>query len=170
MLNRRTLNLSLLLYSAAGLIASSFIHFYLYFGFNLAELSPPLWTVMHVSIIGGWVGIYFLQKSGVRYLVDFSKERSPVLLTAMTVLFAFFLFYALINFFYHEEALRYGHPDIVNGQQILVLPRGQMPHLTPEEYASAKLYQARKNSGHWMLFHLVPCMMLYMNHKWAEYE
>ena len=169
--DRRTITLALLLYTTAGFVASAAVHFLLYFGFNLSEASPPLWLFMHVSVVGGWVGIYFLQRGGERFGRDISRERAPYPLVAMTVLYGVFLFYALINFFYYEEALKGGYPGVVDGRQVLVLPHGQGRRpLTPEEFARAEVYRARKNSGHWMVCHLIPCMMLYVNYKFEEFS
>ncbi len=37
-----------------------------------------------------------------------------------------------------------------------------------EEYAVAEIQQARRTSGHWMVAHLLPCMMLYVSYKFES--
>ncbi|HKS27909.1 MAG TPA: hypothetical protein VJS44_08825 [Pyrinomonadaceae bacterium] len=163
---RKSITIFFLFYTAIGFIASLIIHFLLFFGFSLYKESPSLWLIMHLSIFVGYIGLYLLRKPGRELKAeDYTKDLGRLMLV-ITILFVLLVPYTIINFFYYQSVLKHGYPDRVNGQYLLVLEHGQKPKvLTEEEFARAETYQARKTSGHWMLAHLFPLMLLYMNYK-----
>ena len=154
-----------------GLLASIIVHFSLYFGFSLYEASSILWLTMQLAIFGGWVGGIVLINSSRKFPSDLASRRAPKLLIVMVALFVFSFSYALINFHYYDSKLKEGHPDIVDGQRVLALAHGAPPQrLTYEEFRQAEIYQAGKTSGHWMICHLIPCMMFYESYKWQRFD
>src|SRR5438105_5736687 len=167
---RRSITLFVIIYTIIGLLVSLIVHFSLYFGLSLYYWSPTLWLIMQVGVFGGLVGALVL-KPGERLPKDVDDQKAPKLFWAMIILSVFFFFYTPFNFFYCEDKLKEGYPDIVDGQRMLVLYHGAPPQqLTFEQFRQAELYQARKTSGHWMLVQLLTLMMLYKSYKWGTLD
>jgi hypothetical protein len=164
---RKSINLFFLIFTMVGLLASIIVHFSLYFDFSLYEASSNLWLTMQLAIFGGWIGGILLRNSSGTFPGDLGRGRAPKLLIVLGALFVFSFSYAWINFHYCDDKLKSGYPYIVEGQRFLYVPRGNhYLTLTVEQFHEAELYQARKTSGHWMICHLIPCMVFYERYKW----
>jgi hypothetical protein len=168
---RKSITLFFLIFTMVGLLASIIVHFSLYFGFSLYEASSNLWLTMQFAIFGGWIGAIMLRNSSGTFPSDLASRRAPQLLLLMGALFVFSFAYALFNFHYCDDKLKSGYPYMVDGQRFLYVPRGgHYLKLTFEQFHEAGLYQARKTSGHWMICHLIPCMMFYERYKWERFD
>ena len=168
---RRSFFLYFLICTTTALVLCTIAHASLYLGFNFQKAFPTLWLILHLSIIVGYIPLPFMYRGHEKPNPEEYTAQVPKLLLPFFLLFALSFPYALFNFVYNNDALKEGYPETINGEQVLVLPHGQQPKkLTPEEYAQAELYQARKTSGHWMLCHFVPCMLLYEKIKWGAVE
>jgi hypothetical protein len=146
----------------ALLLVSTGVHFSLYLGFNFATAYPAVWWGLQLSIlIHVLVGAVYKRQPFFRGPSAYVKEPQALIYLTM-ILVTSTLFYAMINFAHYYWVMRYGYPDTVNGQLLLILPHGQKPvPLSPEQFSLYQLYQARKVSGHWMLCHTLPLLTYY---------
>jgi hypothetical protein len=144
------------------LLVSALAHFSSYSGFNFATAYPAVWVGLQISILMHVV-IPALYKRNPFFRGPSAYVNEPQAVNfVMAIAVALSLFYAMINFGYYYWVMRYGYPDAVGGQLLLILPHGQKPvPLSPEQCSLYQLYQARKVSGHWMLCHSLPLMTYY---------
>jgi tetratricopeptide (TPR) repeat protein len=167
---KRAISLFFLLYSIIGFVASLILHLSLYTGSDLStSLSRP-WIFMHFAIVGGWVGLLILRKFSVVPPATYGQTAESTFLQIGTILFCLFLFFELFNFMYYEErVLRERYPDIIDGQYVMAGYHGAKPRkVTEQEYRQGVIYQARKTSSHWMICHLIPCLLLYDDYRWRR--
>jgi hypothetical protein len=165
---KRSLTLFLLIYTSIGLLASLIVHFLLYFGISLYEAAPSLWLAMQFGVLVGLVGLFLLKPAN-NFPKGLGDITAPRLFVAMVFLACFFFFYTPVNFFYCQDKLKEGYPTTMDGQPVLFLYHGAPPQrLTPDQFREAKLYQARKTSGHWMIVQMLPLIALYQSYKWGK--
>jgi hypothetical protein len=165
---KRSLTLVLLIYTAIGLLASLAVHFLLYVGISLYEAAPEVWLAMQFGVFFGLIGALLLKP---RFPKSLGDMTAPKLHTAIVVLTCFFFLYTPANFFYCQVKLKEGYPTTIDGQSVLFLYHGAPPErLTAEQFRKAKLYQARKTSGHWMLVQLMALFALYQTYKWGKLD
>jgi hypothetical protein len=146
----------------ALLAISALAHFATYLGFNFSIQFPWLWLGLQLSyLIHLIIPVVYRRHPLFKGPAAYVKE--PQLPTYLMILLTcFFLFYAMINFGYYYWVMRYGYPEEVGGQLLLILPHGQKPlQLSATQFSVYEFYQARKVSGHWMLCHLLPLMGYY---------
>ena len=143
------------LLTLALLLVSAVAHFCTYATVNISRDFPWLWLALHLSILIHFA-IHWRYKRRPTFKGPAAYVEEPlVVVFLLAVLIGFALFYAMINFAYYYWVLRYGYPDQVGGQFLLILPRGETLKLSPDQFSLDELYQARKVSGHWMLCHLM---------------
>jgi len=149
-------------FTLALLIISAVTHFSSYLGFNFSTQYPDFWLALQLSILTHFaIHAFYKRRPAFKGPSAYVEEpQAPIYL--MIVLFTSALFYAMINFAYYEWILRFGYPDVVGGQFLLILPHGQKPvPLSTSQFSLYELFQARKVSGHWMLCHLAALMGYY---------
>lgn len=144
------------------LVIGAVAHFTTYLGLNFSVQFPWLWLGLQLSILIH-LAINFFYRRRPLFKGTAAYVKEPQLPTYLMILLTcFFLFYAMINFGYYYWVMRYGYPEEMGGQLLLLLPHGQKPlQLSPAQFSLYELYQARKVSGHWMLCHLLPLMGYY---------
>lgn len=137
------------------------VHISLYLDFNFPHQFPSTWLALNLAIFFGYIPLLFPYKPVFTGTAAYVKETFLVpyivlISTVPALLLAFF------SYFYWDEALRHGYPELIDGQYYLHFPRGDhLLRITGEEFSKYQLYQARKVSGHWMLCHVLPMMYLY---------
>jgi hypothetical protein len=139
-------------------------HVSLFLNFNYPAHFPHLWLALHLSILTPFV-IHAVYKHKPTFKGPAAYVEEPAFITYVaTILIASLLFYAIFNFFYYGVFMHFGYPKIVDGEFVLWDHRNfVIKKLSAEEFPRYELYQARKVSGHWMLFHVLP---LYGYYDW----
>ena len=144
------------------LIVCLVVHASLYLNLNFPAHFPRLWMALHLSILTPLV-IHAVYKHKPAFTGPAAYVQESALVNYVAVIFiCSALLYALFNYAYYESLLRFGYPKIVNGDMVLWDPRNFIiKKLSAPEFYQHELYQARKVSGHWMLFHALPLMGYY---------
>lgn len=144
------------------LIVCLVAHASLYLNFNFPAHFPYLWIALHLSILTPFViHAVYKHKPAFKGPAAYVKE-STIVNYIVIILISSSLFYALFNFGYYEWVMQFGYPKIVNGEFVLWDHREfVIKKLSATEFYQHELYQARKVSGHWMLFHALPLMGYY---------
>lgn len=155
---RSRLNFFFLIYSVVALVVTFVVHAALYFGFNLRVWAPTVWTGIQLSILLTAIGVVFCYRRATAVTPEMYSEESRVLLW-LTIMFAVFLPYAGINYFYHDYLLHYGHLDFVGGHYVIINKGQLVKVILPEDVPRYQLYEARQNSGHWMICNVVLCIL-----------
>lgn len=166
---KRSLTLLLMIYTGICFVVSLAVHASLYFGFNMREALPYAWLLLQLSVLGSLAAIAVAYRSTVNLKPEHYTEHSRVLLI-WTVLFVFFLPYALFNFFYTSSLLQEGYLDVVGGEHVIVTRGRRLITLSAAQLPAYQLYEARKYSGHWMICHLFAFMLLFVDFKWSDKE
>lgn len=149
------------------LCVSTLVHALTYVGYDPRDVSLTLWWVLQLSsafvFIPGVIVVYFRAQEK-----DF--ERAPSIERAILGwAFFFFMLYALFNFAFTSIVLNDdGSPEVVNGQLTLVRHGAVIKILTREQFTSHQIYEARSNSGHWMVFYLIAIVALRWKMRQSE--
>jgi len=163
---KRSITLLCLLYSAISIAVAFLAHASLYFGFNLKHSAPTLWLLLHLSVAVSGLACIFSYRSPPDFRAEIFNEHSTALL-CLTALFIIFLPYALFNFFYTSSLLHEGYLGVVDGKHVILLRSEPIMTLGVDELPRYELYEARKYSGHWMICHVLACVMSFVNFKWG---
>jgi len=139
-------------------------HASLYFNFNFPAHFPRPWLALHLSIITPFlIRVAYKHKPTFTGPAAYVDEPAIVSYVAVVLIISSLL-YAMFNFAYYEWIMDGGYPKIVGGDFVLCGPKDfVIRKLTAPEFNQYELYQARKVSGHWMIFHALP---LYQYYDW----
>lgn len=135
------------------------LHVSTYLGVDPRELSQVLWFGLQLSSALAFIpALIFFNRRGPAY--------APVPKTAyekaLAVGFFISLVYAFGNFFYASMVLNEGaSPLIIDGQYVLLRHGAVIKVLGRGEFIKHQIYEARGNSGHWMVLYDAALVAMY---------
>lgn len=137
--------------AAVSLAVGLVLHASTYFGADPRESSRGLWYGLQLSSAVAFIpALLFFNRRGPAD-AHAPKTRYE---KALAVGFLIFLVYAFCNFFYAGAVLNEGaSPVVVDGQYVLLRHGAVIRVLGRGEFVKHRVYEARQNSGHWMLLY-----------------
>ena len=133
-------------------VVALIVHSLPYFGYDPRNISLKLWYGLQLSsafaLIPGILSLGFDRGREPNQIQNLNRLEK----VAQACLAVFFC-YAFFNWLIIEQFVTHGStPKIVNGQYVLT-SHGHATVISRELYIKQRLYEARAESGHWMLFY-----------------
>jgi hypothetical protein len=142
-----------------ALVLGLTLHASTYFGVDPRELSQTLWYGLQLSSALAFIpALLFLNRGGP---ADISRPKTAYQ-KALAIGFLIFFVYAFFNFFYTSLVLNEGaSPAIINDQYVLLRHGAVVRILGRGEFIKHEMYEARENSGHWMVLYDIALAAIY---------
>ena len=146
------------IFALIGFFSSLFVHLTTFFGIDPSKHVPWVW-VLHVGIFVAFIPMVLVQ--GWAPKNDFRNKMFASIPRWAGYALKFFCAYAAINFILFLMLSRGGGvPEVHDGKHVLQ-GKGWVQELSEKEYEWQKAYAVRGFSGHWMIFYLLPALVLW---------
>jgi hypothetical protein len=121
-----------------------------YLGYDIREKFIYLWYSLHLT---SWAALLLAIVLAVREKDEYSFSQISKRGEWLALFFTLLVAYAVFNFMFTSIVLSEdGSPKVIDGAYVLFSHGKVIRKLNQDEYIRQKIYEARTESGHWMLF------------------